>query len=66
MLLPLRPPCRSLLGPDLSGSAMTFCTHMRPLAKDFTSMSWRSSPPGVKSNGIRPIQLSFASAYFGM
>ena len=66
MQFPRSPPCLVLLGAFLSGSAMTLLTHMRPRASDFSVMSLSSSPSGANANGIRPIQLSSASAYLGI
>ena len=45
---------------------MTLFTHMRPRAKDLSSMSCRGSPSGMKGKGTLPIQLSLANAYLGM
>ncbi len=55
-----------LLGACRSGSAMTLLTHMRPRAKVFRVISPSGLPPGVNANGIRPTQLSSASAYLGI
>eukprot|EP00973_Karenia_brevis_P073914 10275034-Karenia_brevis.AAC.1 len=66
MQFPRKPPCLVFGEARLSISAMILLTHMRPRAKVFKVMSPRSSPLGVNANGMRPIQLSSASAYLGI